>query len=61
MINCQLTKSSTSEIVDIQVVMYIICISTSLGVNEFTFLQFNVKSAWLMRLFADNLAYNLIL
>ena len=61
MLNCQHAKSSSSEIVDVQVVKYIAYISTSLCVNEITFLQFSVKSTGLMRLFADNLAYNLVL
>ena len=61
MLNRQHAKSSTSEIVDVQVVKYIAYISTSLCVNEITFLQFSVKSTGLMRLFADNLAYNLVL
>ena len=49
MMNRQHAKSSTSEIVDMQVVMYIIYIYiyiyiyTSLCVNELTFLQFSVK------------------
>ena len=59
--NSQHAKSSTSEIFDIQVDMYIIHTSTSLCINELTFLQFSVKSPGLMRLFADDLAYNLIL
>ena len=58
--NRQHAKSSTSEIVGIKVVMYIIYIS-SLCINELTFVQFIVKSPGLMRLFADDLAYNLVL
>ena len=58
--NRQHAKSSTSEFVDIKLVMYVIYIS-SLCINVLTFLQFIVKSPELMRLFADDLAYNLVL
>ena len=61
MLNRQHTKSSSSKIVDIQVVKYIAYISTSLCVNEIKFLQFSVKSTGLMRLFADDLTYNLVI
>ena len=54
-------KSSTNEIVNIQVVMFIIYTSTSLYIKDFKFLQFSVKSPVLMKLFADDLAYNLVL
>ena len=51
----QHAKSSTNEIVNIQVVMFIIYTSTSLCINELKILQFSVKSPGLMRLFADDL------
>ena len=57
----QHVKSSTNEIVNIQVVMFIIYTSASLCINDLKFLQFSVKSPGLMKLFADDLAYNLVL
>ena len=61
MLNRQHPNASSSKIVYIQVAKYIIYISTSLCVDEFTFLQYIVKSAELMRLFAYDLTYNLVL
>ena len=57
----QHAKSSTNEIVNKQVVMFIIYTLTSLCINELKFLQFSVKLPGLMRLLADDLAYNLVL
>ena len=56
----QHAKSSTNDIVNIQVVMFIIYTSTSLCINELKFLQFSVKSPGLIRLFADDLAFKLV-
>ena len=61
MLNRQHSKSSLSEIVEKQVVMYIIYLPTSLCVDELTLLQFSVKFAELMRLFAVDLTYSLII
>ena len=61
MLNRQHLKSSLSEIVDKQVVMYVIYLPTSLCVDKFTLLQFSVKSAGLMRLFAVDLTYSLVI